>query len=261
MSFGCPGLQALAKPAALAVGAVADAPQNPPAVADGKDHKSAATPSGATPAAASADAPAAAPTAALGPLVAHIRWFATAEGKLTAASMTAGHAKLGVKDGIAIKVQAIQAMLRAKFPDTPVDQHTVEQLMTIENPSRTGIWTAKGELDVARFDAIVQEACTVVVPVGGGKTTQACTMATLEPILKRAANKSTAAAIKVLWFIPYNVSWQQVTKGSFDEVFLYLADARDPATKAPAVTVAQLRKIYSDPAAAWAERAGALPSS
>jgi hypothetical protein len=163
----------------------------------------------------------------------HVWWFATPEGFLTEESMTLGHHRLGVYSGVGIKIRAILNVLAARYPNhKPNEPFTVEDLLSVDNPARTRIWSGTGHVDERRLHDIMSH----VAPTGSFLTTRK----DFDPILEETA-KNTGVATFVYGVLP--VSWGAVTSGSIDEMMMLLAGGKDRKT----VDTSRIYEFYTNP--------------
>lgn len=184
----------------------------------------------------------------------HIQWFATAEGYITAESMQTGHDKLGVTSGVSVKITAILNLLAQRFPQKggrSGQPFTIDDLLTIVNEARLGIWTDKGKFDDARFHQITKLFHPVISSADKKESTGATRKAfdtELNAISERIP-EAKRTGTTVYGFI--GVTWKAVTSGSIDELVQYWSDSYVPGPKPGAMPVAaiskdQMRKFYSD---------------
>jgi hypothetical protein len=100
-------------------------------------------------------------------------------------------------------------------------------LLKIVNPARSKIWKTTGHVDHARLDTVVERWWFRY-------------RQWFDPVLAKEANNTGLATW--VWGLP--ISWEQVTSGSWDELFLYFKDAHPDAEmmSAPAI-----REFYMSP--------------
>lgn len=174
----------------------------------------------------------------------HIAHFATKNGRLTTESMTDGHSVQGITAGVSVKCWAIQNMLTDnKIP------HTQEGLMTVNNPARTGLWTAQGEFDEKVFEELAAHA---IDDANGQKVLTRDIVVTW--LAKRQQGKDFGLATKLAYVVP--VTWKAVTDGSIQELFEYYSDSnvKKDKTIMKAMTLAKFRQFYTDPQLVVEER-------
>jgi hypothetical protein len=181
------------------------------------------------------------------PLARHIAHFATKSGQLTTDSMTEGHTVQDIHDGVYVKCWAIQNLMTdRKLP------HTLNHLLTVNNPARTGLWTAEGEFDEKAFEDLS------TVATHDSRELVMTEEAMTKWLAKRHHGKELGKATSLGYIVP--VEWEAVTAGSIKELFLYYADTSLQVNdkKVPAMTMDKLKRFYTDPEAVVQERLNQL---
>lgn len=171
---------------------------------------------------------------------------------LTTESMTNGHTVQGITDGVYVKCWAIQNLLNdRKMP------HTLDQLLTVENPARTGLWNANGQFDNTVFEDLAKSA--VKDEKGVAVLTREIVMTWLQ---KKHAGKTLGKATTLAYVVP--VSWEAVTEGSIKELFMYYSDSFIKSSVnngdeiIPAMTLTKFKRFYTDPSSVVQERIASL---
>jgi len=154
----------------------------------------------------------------------HIKYFATKEDILTTHSMCAGHYIQNISDGVRLKARTIKNMM------CPYAK-TVETLKGIENPASTGFWRSDGTFNEEDFNKFV-EGKTLIMK-----------QHFIDYLKEKHGDINHGNACHIYYFIP--VSWQRITKGSIDELFLYYADTTH--NNKPAFTIQKLKEFYTNP--------------
>lgn len=174
------------------------------------------------------------------PLKHHIKQFTAIDGNtLTTNTMTNGHSVQGITDGVYVKCWAIQNLLTDR--NLP---HTSDSLLTVNNPARTGLWTADGKFD----EKVYAEVCKLAIDDSKGKKVLTRKIM-MNYLADKHKGKSLGTATKLGYMVP--VSWKAVTEGSIKELFLYYSDSeiKDPETgkMVQAMTLEQLKLFYTEP--------------
>lgn len=170
------------------------------------------------------------------PLWHHVQFFAKKNGELTPDSMKRPHDYLGITQNVDIKIIAILNMLdRIQMP------HTVGNLLPIANPASSGIWGANGQFIEDRFNQLADKA---ILDNGNLIITKEIFTNFLLSIPRDGTEKEAAATVTMGPFI-FDITWEQVTQGSVNELFEFLGDYTLNQEKA--FTVNELRRFYMYP--------------
>lgn len=168
----------------------------------------------------------------------HVQFFANKNGKLTKKSMKKPHDLLGITKNVSYKISAIFNMLdRKNYP------YEVDYLISIYNPASSGLWDEKGEFNEGRF----QQLSNLAIEHNGNKIiTKKIFNTFLKATPRDGSEKNVAATVTIIWPIKVNITWEQVTKASVDELFGYLAtyDYKHNGKKEKAFTLEDLRLFY-----------------
>ena len=165
----------------------------------------------------------------------HARHFATADDRLTTASMTEGHEGMGITSGVSLKVRVINNLL-----DDYKRPHTVTGIASINNPASTGIWRPDGTLDEYRLD----DLCSFAINDNGKRI---LLRSYIDIFLGKYHGHADSVATHV-YMLPVN--WgKHITCGSFNDLFDYWSDHTYLKSGKPekAITVERLRLFYTNP--------------
>jgi hypothetical protein len=121
--------------------------------------------------------------------------------------MTEGHTNQSIVEGVAIKCWAINNLLSDRLLP-----HTVDGLMVVENPARTGLWTVDGQFDEEVFSDLSTRA--IEIKSGQKVVTREIMMAFLK---EKHKPKTLGTATYLAYVVP--VSWEAVTEGSIKELY------------------------------------------
>jgi hypothetical protein len=178
---------------------------------------------------------------------------------LTAESMTWGHTIQKIFSGVSLKVAAILKLLKDQLLSP-----TTDDLLKVNNPAASGIWSKDGKFDEKAFQGFVDGASFF-------DDKEKKRILTRESVRKWMNNKwaghkfGVATWIRLAYVIPIPVSWTAVTSGSFDELFLYYSDctftdpyAAQKVTAQNALTVERLREFYTNSFTVMEKRAAAV---
>jgi hypothetical protein len=169
----------------------------------------------------------------------HVQFFANQNGQLEEKTMKKPHDLLGIYKNVKYKIQAIFNMLDRKNL-----AYLTDNLVTIYNPASTGLWDKNGEFNETKFQQLSQLA---IEDNGNKIITKKIFMKFLNSIEKNGSEKKVAATVTIIWPIKVNITWQQVTQASIDELFGYLATYKykhgNKVEKA--FTVESLRMFYT----------------
>lgn len=72
---------------------------------------------------------------------------------LTKSSMTQGHVKQGITEGVYVKTTAIDHLLNDHKKD-----HTADEVATIYNPVLSGIWGVDGQFNIDKFNQLANKS-------------------------------------------------------------------------------------------------------
>lgn len=174
------------------------------------------------------------------PLKHHIQQFTAVDGNtLTTNTMTNGHSAQGITDGVYVKCWAIQNLLTDR--NLP---HTSDSLLTVNNPARSGLWTADGKFD----EKVYAEVCKLAIDDSKGQKVLTRKIL-MNYLADKHKGKTLGTATKLGYMVP--VSWTAVTEGSIKELFLYYSDSEVKDTETgkmvQAMTVEQLKLFYAEP--------------
>ncbi len=191
------------------------------------------------------------------PVHQHAAYYAAqADGLLTTASMTEGHDKQSISDGVSIKCWAITNMMtERKIDGQPAD------LARVVNPARSGLWDEKGEWDEQAYGRLVSHYARDLDDGKRVVTREAFGRFVTDERKRRGEPSKLGNATKLGWVVP--VAWVKVTEGSIGELFRYYADCwvrAEDSTYEAALTVEQIKRFYTNPVAVSEARAqGKLP--
>ena len=189
----------------------------------------------------------------------HIAFFTQKQDgqTLTAESMTLGHTVQKIATGVSLKVQAILKLLSDRQL-TP----TTEDLLKVNNPAASGVWSKDGKFDEKAFQGLVDGASFL--------SQDNKRIFTRESVRKWMNNKwstqdfGIATWVRVLYLIPVPVKWTAVTSGSFDELFQYYSDCTftdEKGVKHSALTVEQVRAFYTNSFSMMEKRVGTVSNA
>jgi hypothetical protein len=182
----------------------------------------------------------------------HIQWFATEEGHITEQSMKAGHDKMNITSGVGIKITAILSLLSNRFPDKVCKKlpFTIDDLLTVVNLARLGLWTDKGKYNDERFHELMK-LFHPVVRTSDGKADTGAIRDDFKPELDKLAQKIPKdRQVGTTVYKIIGVTWKAVTSGSIDELVKYWSNSYviEPKTgkKVAAITSERMKQFYAD---------------
>lgn len=172
------------------------------------------------------------------PLWHHVQFFADKDGKLSKDSMKPPHDYLGIKKNVKYKMEAILNIL-----DRRQLSHTTDSLTYVFNPASSGIWDINGNIVESRFN---QLAAMAILDNGNQIITKELFNSFLQTIPRDGSEKEVAASVNIIWPFSVDITWDQVTNGSVNELFDYLGNytLKRNGTIEKAFTVNELRRFY-----------------
>ena len=174
------------------------------------------------------------------PLWRHVQFFADKNSMLSRDSMKPPHDALGITENVEIKMSAILNML-----DRRQLSYTVDNLVPIFNPASSGIWDTNGHFIEEKFN---QLAALAILDNGNQIITKDIFNHFLQSIPRDGAEKGVAASVPFGPFV-VDITWEQVTTGSVNELFEFLGDYtfKNNGKEEKAFTVHELRRFYEYP--------------
>lgn len=172
------------------------------------------------------------------PLWHHVQFFANKKGELSKESMKPPHDCLGIKKNVGYKMDAILNIL-----DRRQLSHTTDNLLYVFNPASSGLWDINGNFVESRFN---QLAAMAILDNGNQIITKKLFNSFLQTIPRDGSEKDVAATIYIIWPFSTDITWDQVTDGSVNELFDFLGNytLKRNGTSEKAFTVSELRRFY-----------------